>query len=552
MERRGHSRNATCTPLVSAQLYLLNCAEIQLLRTQCQQKHIELVSDIKKAIGTIGVDANRIKISIYGHFFDLPFSHINLSTILTLIKKNILASKLPRRPLLCSRSILSNQAFTSHFEKIGLIEELLHRTKSNQDIPPFFLSIKKFASYSTCQLFIHEKGKLIADSFLFDRKYGHAHRLNEVREFNSLYNFVKKSKYKIFDQTQLQMDNLKIVGTFLAKEFELKNHNIILLISRNDFLPATAEEQKNFQILAQGFSQIFEQFLLFQQLASKQQMLQAVLGQLPFPACIMNNEQIVYHNDKHPAADSMSSSYPLHLNHRLILHNSPTNSSELYHFQRIALLGELLNTLQHELSNPLFGLKLSSNLLLADLLSAEAHEITANIADNCKRCQKIIENFSFLYKDTDALEEININKLIKESITLSKSATQNIIKDFIYHGQAPIIIKSNPTWLSQILFNLIVNSAQAINNITISAAAKITIFLEEKDSTVVISVSDTGPGIAEQIRDKIFSPFFTTKAEGTGLGLAICRSLVQKMGGRIEFQNNTAGPGATFSLYLPA
>ena len=117
-------------------------------------------------------------------------------------------------------------------------------------------------------------------------------------------------------------------------------------------------------------------------------------------------------------------------------------------------------------------------------------------------------------------------------------------------------IKTNPTWLAQIIFNFIINSAQAIRLSTPALAnQKITITVTNQyldtQSFLVISVTDTGPGIQKELIEKIFQPFITTKKEGTGLGLSICNYLTTKLGGKIFFSNNIPLPGATFSIELP-
>ncbi|OFZ62722.1 MAG: hypothetical protein A2328_09005, partial [Bdellovibrionales bacterium RIFOXYB2_FULL_36_6] len=234
-------------------------------------------------------------------------------------------------------------------------------------------------------------------------------------------------------------------------------------------------------------------------------------------------------------------------------------SSDLYHFQRISLLGELLNTLRHELNNPLFGLKLTADLLIEDSSSEDFKETLGDISTNCQRCQNIITNFSLLYKNQDTLIDLNLYKLLKETLVLTKSETRGIEKEIVFSNslsKEDFTIKTNPTWLAQIIFNFIINSAQAIRLSTPALAnQKITITVTNQyldtQSFLVISVTDTGPGIQKELIEKIFQPFITTKKEGTGLGLSICNYLTTKLGGKIFFSNNIPLPGATFSIELP-
>ena len=111
-------------------------------------------------------------------------------------------------------------------------------------------------------------------------------------------------------------------------------------------------------------------------------------------------------------------------------------------------------------------------------------------------------------------------------------------------------ILADPDQLKEVLANLLVNAYEVMVN-----GGVITIREEEKQDpelgqAVVIRVSDTGPGIPESVRDKVFQPFFSTKEEGTGLGLSIATRIIEDHGGRLELEASEAG-GATFLITLP-
>ena len=108
-------------------------------------------------------------------------------------------------------------------------------------------------------------------------------------------------------------------------------------------------------------------------------------------------------------------------------------------------------------------------------------------------------------------------------------------------------IQCFPDELNQVWTNLIHNSLQAMKN-----EGTLTIRGEKKGTDLMVSISDTGPGIPEEIQPKIFQPFFTTKpaGEGSGLGLDIIKRIVDKHNGKIAFQTQ-AGVGTTFSVTLP-
>jgi two-component system NtrC family sensor kinase len=113
-------------------------------------------------------------------------------------------------------------------------------------------------------------------------------------------------------------------------------------------------------------------------------------------------------------------------------------------------------------------------------------------------------------------------------------------------------ITTNPTCLSQIVFNLIINAAQAIKEQNDNVRNKsIIIQIETFENYIKLAIIDDGPGVKNEYLESIFQAFFTTKGSGTGLGLSICQNLARQLGTKIEFQNNSPLLGATFSINLP-
>jgi signal transduction histidine kinase len=239
----------------------------------------------------------------------------------------------------------------------------------------------------------------------------------------------------------------------------------------------------------------------------------------------------------------------------LSTHSKDEITAEIFHSQRVALLGELLNTLQHELSNPLFGLSLTADLLKSSTSAIDRKEILGEICQNAKRSQTIIKNFSSLYSEQQESKKIKLYNLVEEVITLTKSETREIKKEIVAIGfsQADDLeVFANPTYLNQIIFNLIINAAQAIKTSTSTISKnKILLKLVKLNHFVEIHIIDDGPGIPIDLIDSVFNPFFTTKASGTGLGLSICQNLARKLNTLITFKNNSPFPGATFSINLP-
>ncbi len=109
----------------------------------------------------------------------------------------------------------------------------------------------------------------------------------------------------------------------------------------------------------------------------------------------------------------------------------------------------------------------------------------------------------------------------------------------------------DPIQIQQVALNLIRNAIDAMNEINCANGRRITIRTRlDPQDLVVVSVSDLGPGVAEEQTELVFTPFHTTKKDGMGLGLSICRSIIAEHGGSMGFHNNDDA-GATFFFSLP-
>jgi two-component system NtrC family sensor kinase len=335
---------------------------------------------------------------------------------------------------------------------------------------------------------------------------------------------------------------------------------VIFLISRNSFLPPSIEEQENFLSITTFLSPLLNKLLDREKNDLKKDILIKAIKNFPEKIYIKDHARIIFTNERSltPAENLNLISFPLDNTGSLTMELSNLSkesiSTDIYHSQRISLLGELLNTLQHELSNPLFGLSLTSSLLKSDSNDPEVLDTLNDICQNANRSQTIIKNFSNLYSDQQEYKQINVVKLIEETLTLTKSESKEIPKEIVCIGFEKGVgfqINTNPTYLTQVIFNLIVNAAQAIKNHTMTPHKnKITITIEAKPSSVQIDVADDGPGVKSELQSEIFRPFFTTKDTGTGLGLSICKNLAVQLKTEIQFKNNSPLPGATFSINL--
>jgi two-component system NtrC family sensor kinase len=182
-------------------------------------------------------------------------------------------------------------------------------------------------------------------------------------------------------------------------------------------------------------------------------------------------------------------------------------------------------------------------------LDSETEKGLKNIYDAALRSQKIIKNMlEFARTNSADIRDIDLNNVIDSTLLIiekdfAKSGIE-IIKDLIKFS---IFIKSNAMQMQQVILNILLNAKDAMPN-----GGKITIKSEEEDGNYVLSVSDTGSGIAPEILSKIFDPFFTTKetGKGTGFGLSICYGIVKNLKGEISVKS-VIEKGTTFYIKFP-
>ncbi len=214
---------------------------------------------------------------------------------------------------------------------------------------------------------------------------------------------------------------------------------------------------------------------------------------------------------------------------------------------------EILRGLAHEIKNPLGGLRGAAQLLERELPSYDLKEYTQVIINEADRLQTLV-NRILGPVGLPKFKDINIHEVLELVRSLIKIEVKNGIQ--VHRDYDPSVpdIKADHDMLIQALLNIARNASEALKgqgNITFKTRVvrKYTIGLQRHKLVACIEVIDDGPGIPADIREKIFFPMVTGRAEGSGLGLAISQSLIQQHDGLIECQSE---PGQTvFSVILP-
>jgi signal transduction histidine kinase len=230
---------------------------------------------------------------------------------------------------------------------------------------------------------------------------------------------------------------------------------------------------------------------------------------------------------------------------------------ELAHLTRVATLGELAATMAHELNQPL-GAILSNADAAEMFLKAEPpglnelREILADIREDDRRASEVIRRMrSLIRRQESAPQAIDVETSAQEVLKFlsgNTSVRQVTLRCERMAGLPPV--RCDPVQFQQILLNLILNGVEAMSGMPQERRQIIVRASEDSKTTVRISVSDNGPGVAPDMLPKLFEPFFTTKKEGMGMGLSIARTIVEAHHGQIWAENN-ADRGATFHFTVP-
>lgn len=229
---------------------------------------------------------------------------------------------------------------------------------------------------------------------------------------------------------------------------------------------------------------------------------------------------------------------------------------ELAQFARASAVGEMASSLAHELSQPLAAtatyLSACSRLLASP--KAELHYVRDAIGKaevQAKRAGRVLTGLrDFLYRGETHLDPVPASTLVETVAALARVEAERIGATFTVTDTASgAQVMVDRIQLEQALLNLVRNAAEALSE-TPHGPKDIVLAVGADADTVTIGVADTGPGVAAEIRERLFHPFATTKAQGMGLGLTITRSIVEAHGGRLLFEPGRSG-GAEFRVILP-
>jgi two-component system NtrC family sensor kinase len=213
-------------------------------------------------------------------------------------------------------------------------------------------------------------------------------------------------------------------------------------------------------------------------------------------------------------------------------------------------MGRLTSQIAHELNNPIYGIMNTLELLKTEIPpESKRRKILELSLSETQRLAEMLRNMlSFSKPEEERRRPIKMNELIEGILLVMEKQMKesNIKVETAFDDDIPEIMAST-NQMRQVLLNILKNAKEAMPK-----GGVLTVWTNREDHHVLIHIQDTGMGIPEEIRDKIFEAFFTTKqkVKGVGLGLSVCYGIIKDHGGEIRVESEE-GKGTTFTIRLP-
>lgn len=223
--------------------------------------------------------------------------------------------------------------------------------------------------------------------------------------------------------------------------------------------------------------------------------------------------------------------------------------AEIIKSERLAAIGELVAGIVHEIRNPLSGIAVALGLMKNEIRDPEHKQTIADILKEIDRLNRTIKELlqyaQLAYPRKLNLVEGDPNEIVEKALGLMspKAEEKGIEVEKKLNFTGPFRVDLDQ--IEQVVMNLIINGIDAI-----SGAGKLTVETQSANGYVLIKVSDTGYGLSEEAKEKIFRPFYSTKPNGTGLGLPISRGIVDAHKGKI-LVSSEKDQGSTFTVMIP-
>jgi len=217
--------------------------------------------------------------------------------------------------------------------------------------------------------------------------------------------------------------------------------------------------------------------------------------------------------------------------------------------EKLAAMGRLTSQIAHELNNPIYGIMNTLELLKTEIPpESKRRKILELALSETQRLAEMLRNMlSFSKPEEEKRRPVKMNELIGGILLVMEKQMResNIKVETSFDDEIPEVMAST-NQMRQVMLNILKNAKEAMPK-----GGTLTVRTSKEDKHVLIHVQDTGVGIPEEIRDKIFEAFFTTKqkVKGVGLGLSVCYGIIKDHGGEIKVESEE-GKGTTFTIRL--
>ncbi len=226
--------------------------------------------------------------------------------------------------------------------------------------------------------------------------------------------------------------------------------------------------------------------------------------------------------------------------------------ARLTHASRVNALGEMASGLAHELTQPLTAILAQAQAGRRLLARQDLGTLSGALDDMVEqaRCASNMldrfRNWSLPHRRPAAAHDLRAALRNVDALLAGEAARQDVIIDIVV-PDAPLLVRVDPVEIEQVMFNLLRNALDSLGSSEVRGA--ITATLSQQGDFAVLEVTDNGPGVAPELRDRLFTPFATTKKNGMGLGLALSQRLVERADGEILYVDGENG--ALFRVVLP-
>ncbi len=221
---------------------------------------------------------------------------------------------------------------------------------------------------------------------------------------------------------------------------------------------------------------------------------------------------------------------------------------EVLQSQSLAAIGEMAASIAHEIKNPLAGISGAIQVLKDGLEDGDPRkQIMEEVVSQVGRLNNSVRELLMLSKPWNPEKQLCDLRGLADRITTSAKERDSFAQiKFLVSGKKSVSAPVDPVFFEQVLWNLLHNAVQAMPE-----GGEIRYSFAEKEGFAIVTVADTGSGIPEKLRSRLFRPFFTTKTRGTGLGLPICQKIMEAHGGSITISSQ-AGHGTVVRLSFPS